>query len=210
MSKINPKTLRLVYCATFIAIAVVVGSFLSFYLTESIKFNLAPVVIMLTGAVLGPIWGAAAGGITDLLSFLIGTAAKPGPYFPGFTVTMVLYGLVSGLIFYRKKHPSEVPSIAKISLGTALTQTVCSLLINSFWNYLLYGPTYAPALYIHYVRGVHRPDVHSPKKQAKDVQVLVYACHGAALIRTNRQPEKRYIRRFFIGLEHSRAVCVRR
>ena len=46
MSEIRPKTLRLVYCAAFIAIAVVVGSFLSFYVTESIKFNLAPVVIM--------------------------------------------------------------------------------------------------------------------------------------------------------------------
>ena len=44
MSKISPKTLRIVYCATFIAIAVVVGSFLSFYVTESIKFNLAPVI----------------------------------------------------------------------------------------------------------------------------------------------------------------------
>ena len=59
---------------------------------------------------------------------------------------MILYGLISGLIFYRKKRPSEIPSIAKISLGTALTQTVCSLLINSFWNYLLYGPTYLVVL----------------------------------------------------------------
>ena len=72
MSKISPKTLRIVYCATFIAIAVVVGSFLSFYLTESIKFNLAPVVIMLTGAVLGPIWGAAAGGVTALAGRPVG------------------------------------------------------------------------------------------------------------------------------------------
>ena len=78
MSKISPKTLRLVYCATFIAIAVVVGSFLSFYLTESIKFNLAPVVIMLTGAVLGPVWGAAAGGVTASLTagFLMSLAGK--------------------------------------------------------------------------------------------------------------------------------------
>ncbi|MEG2360512.1 MAG: folate family ECF transporter S component [Christensenella sp.] len=146
MSKITPKTLRLVYCATFIAIAVVVGSFLSFYVTESIKFNLAPVVIMLTGAILGPVWGAAAGGITDMLSFLIGTAGKPGPYFPGFTITMILYGLIAGLIFHKKNSPAYVPSIAKISLGTVLIQTICSLLINSFWNYLLYGPNYAAVL----------------------------------------------------------------
>ena len=146
MSKISPKTLRIVYCATFIAIAVVVGSFLSFYVTESIKFNLAPVIIMLTGAVLGPIYGAAAGGVTDVLSFLIGTAAKPGPYFPGFSVTMVLYGLIAGLLFYRKDRRAEVPSIAKISLGTVLIQTICSLLINSFWTYFLYGPSYAVVL----------------------------------------------------------------
>lgn len=146
MSKISPKTLRLVYCATFIAIAVIVGSFLSFYVTESIKFNLAPVVIMLTGAVLGPVWGAAAGGVTDLLSFLIGTANKPGPYFPGFTVTMILYGLIAGLLFYRKANPAAVLSLPRAALGTVLIQTVCSLLINSFWNYFLYGPSYGVVL----------------------------------------------------------------
>lgn len=155
MSEIRPKTLRLVYCAAFIAIAVVVGSFLSFYVTESIKFNLAPVVIMLTGAILGPGWGLAAGGVTDLLSFLIGTAAKPGPYFPGYTVTMALYGLFAGLWFYRRKSRGEIPSVRKILTGVVLIQTVCSLLINSFWSYLLYGPSYgsmialrAPATYL--------------------------------------------------------------
>lgn len=146
MSKINPKTLRLVYCATFIAIAVIVGSFLSFYVTETIKFNLAPVVIMLAGAILGPIGGAAAGGITDLLSFLISTANKPGPYFPGFTLTMILYGLIAGLLLYKKSQPSLTPSLPKIALSTVLTQTICSLLINSFWNNLLYGPNYGVVL----------------------------------------------------------------
>ena len=146
MSKISPKTLRLVYCATFIAIAVVVGSFLSFYVTETIKFNLAPVIVMFTGAVLGPIWGAAAGGISDLVSFLIGTANKPGPYFPGFTITMILYGLLAGLLFYKRRQPANVPRLPRIVLGTVLIQTVCSLLINSFWNYFLYGPTYLVVL----------------------------------------------------------------
>lgn len=117
MSKISPKTLRIVYCATFIAIAVVVGSFLSFYVTESIKFNLAPVIIMLTGAVLGPIYGAAAGGVTDVLSFLIGTAAKPGPYFPAFPLRWFSTALLPGCFSTGKtgnlkfppsrKYPSE-------------------------------------------------------------------------------------------------------
>ena len=137
----SQKTKYVVYGALFIAIAVVLGSFLSFYLTENIKISFAPVIVMFAGSVLGPLWGAATGGITDFLSFLIGGKAI-GTYFPGMTITMALYGLLAGLLFYRR----EQNGILRISLSTLLIQTVCSMLLNTFWLSILYGTPYVVLL----------------------------------------------------------------
>ena len=143
MSKISPKTLRLVYCAVFLAIGVVL-SFLAFYLTEDIKVSFAPVAVMMAGAVLGPLAGAAVGALTDILVLLI--KSLPYPYFPGFTITMALYGLLAGLFFYHRKERSRRDPVWYIAVGVAVIQTVCSLLINSMWNNILYGPSYGVVL----------------------------------------------------------------
>ncbi|BDF57693.1 folate ECF transporter [Christensenellaceae bacterium] len=134
MSKISPKTLRLVYCATFIAIAVILSVF-SIYLGENIKIALAPIVVMFAGIILGPVSGAIVGASSDLLVLLV--KSLPGTYFPGFTITMAIYGLLAGLLFYKKND-----SAPKLILGTIFIQTICSILINTFWLYFLYGTPY--------------------------------------------------------------------
>jgi ECF transporter S component (folate family) len=152
MSKISPKTLKIVYCAVFLAIGVIL-SFLAFYITEDIKISFAPIAIMMAGAVLGPIFGAVAGALTDILVLLI--KALPSPYFPGFTITMALYGLLAGLFFYHRGSRTQKDSVWYIAIGVIIIQTICSLLINSLWNNLLFGPSYgivlitrAPTTYI--------------------------------------------------------------
>ncbi|MEG1656590.1 MAG: folate family ECF transporter S component [Christensenellaceae bacterium] len=135
MQKISPKTLKVVYCAAFIAIAVLLGGFFSFYLTEEIKISLAPIPVMFAGSVLGPVFGGITGFITDLLSYLL----KPmGAYFPGFSITMALYGILSGLFFYKKPKNS----LLKITLVTFLTQTVCSVFVNTLWLSIMMGTPY--------------------------------------------------------------------
>ncbi len=130
------KTKKLVYGAAFIAISVILGSFFSFYLTDSIKVTLAPLVVMFAGAALGPVWGAATGAITNVLSYLIGGTAI-APYSPGPTVTMALYGLLAGLFFYKRQS-----TLPKIAITTVLIQIVCSLLLNTLWMSLMYGTPY--------------------------------------------------------------------
>lgn len=132
----SQKTKKLVYGAAFIAISVILGSFFSFYLTDSIKITLAPLIVMFAGAALGPLWGAATGAIANVLSYLIGGTAI-GPYSPGPTITMALYGLLAGLFFYKRQN-----SLPKVALTTALIQIACSLLLNTLWMSLIYGTPY--------------------------------------------------------------------
>lgn len=133
----------------FIAIAVLVGGFLTIHISQSIRISFTPIVVMLAGAVLGPAWGAATGAATDFLNYLLINKAA-GAYFPAFTITMVLYGVLAGLLFYKRQN-----NIPKIALGVTGIQTVCSLLLNTLWNAYLYGTNYfvmmatrAPATYI--------------------------------------------------------------
>ncbi len=130
------STQKLVYCAVFLAIAVLL-SFFSIYLSEAIKITFAPLIIIFAGAVLGPIPGAIIGAATDLLVLLL--KSLPGAYFPGFTVTMALYGLLAGFLFFRRNFQF---SVLKTVLGVLLIQFVCSLLINTGWLSLLMGTPY--------------------------------------------------------------------
>ena len=133
----------------FIAIGVILGSFLRIQLSDAIRISLAPAIVMVAGSVLGPVWGAGVGFMTDFLSYMIANRAA-GAYFPGYSLTMMLYGILAGLIFYKKAG-----GYLKITLSTVGIQTVCSLLLNTAWSSIMYSApfpvmlaTRLPATYI--------------------------------------------------------------
>lgn len=130
------KTKKIVYCAMLIAIGVLLG-----YLSRVVnpvmslpflRFSLAPAAVMLAGALLGWKYGAVIGALTDVLTFL---AYPTGAYFPAFTLTMALYGVLAGVFFYRKQS-----SVLRTTLLVILIQTLLSACLNTMWNVVLYGP----------------------------------------------------------------------
>lgn len=133
----NQKTRDLVYAALFLAVAVLL-SFLSIYLSPTLKVSLAPCIVIFAGAYLGPVKGALVGGLSDILVLLI--KALPGAYFPGFTLTMAIYGLLGGLLLRSAKtRPGIIHTIG----CTAIIQTVCSLIINTGWLTMMTGTPYS-------------------------------------------------------------------
>jgi ECF transporter S component (folate family) len=124
----------------FIAIGVVLGSFLRIQITESIRISLAPAIVMMAGSILGPAWGAGVGFLTDFLSYIIANRAV-GAYFPGYAVTMALYGILAGLLFYKR-----INGYLNITLSTIGIQTICSLLLNTMWTSVMYGTPFAVLL----------------------------------------------------------------
>lgn len=115
--------LNLVSVALLIALQVVLSRFLSIQLWNlKIGFSFIPVII--AARLFGPLYSALVYGVGDI----IGTFLFPtGPYFPGFTVTAVVSGLIFGFFLQKKSTP------LKIITASVMNQLICSLLLNTFW-----------------------------------------------------------------------------
>ena len=144
MQKTTEKQIfSLVLAAIFTALTVIISRFLSINVWNmSIGFSFASV--MLCGMLLGPLWGGACGALADF----IGAILFPfGTYFPGFTATAFVGGVLFGFIgILAKKQIKGVNFIGLAALLLLLKEGVCSLLINSLWITLLYKSPYLPTL----------------------------------------------------------------
>ena len=126
MQKISVQ--KMVQIALLVALEIVLSRFLSFN-TSILKIGFKFVPVVLAAMLYGPVWGATVAGLGDLLGALL---FPIGPYFPGFTLTAVLIGLVYGLFLYREVNLRRIvaaASIACIPLGLGL---------NSLWICILY------------------------------------------------------------------------
>lgn len=118
--------------AMLIACQVVLGNLLQVPMLGK-QYNFGFVPIALAGALMGPIPAAIVGGVGDFLGAHLFPA---GAYFPGFTLTNVLVGLVCGLILRGKK-----PTWWGCGLAVLISLAVLNLFLNSLWlNMLAYVP----------------------------------------------------------------------
>lgn len=124
------KVKSLAMAAMLLAIACVIG-FFAIQLTESIKISFAFLVDELTGAMFGPVVGAVEGGLADLLKFFI---HPTGPYFPGFTISEIVTGLLYGILLYRKPI-----TLKRVILANTTVMLLVNVLMNTAWLQMMYG-----------------------------------------------------------------------
>lgn len=136
MSKTNKYLVSLAVTAVLTAVAVIISRFLSINLWNmSIGFSF--VAIMLCGMLTGTIWGGVCGALTDF----IGAILFPfGPYFPGFTATAFLSGVLFGVLGIAAKKIKSTPKFIALCIAVIVVkEVVCSLLLNTLWISMLYG-----------------------------------------------------------------------
>lgn len=100
-----------------------------------ISFGFLPVAIF--AILFGPVRGAITAAIADILGCLI---FSPGLFFPGFTVSAFLSGMIYGAFLYNKQF-----SIQRIVLASLAVFIFVDLFMNTFWLTLLYhkaAPTF--------------------------------------------------------------------
>ena len=124
----NLKTLAM--ASMLLAIAVVLG-FYTLQLTEFIKIGFAYIANELAGMMFGPVVGSLIGGLADVLKYLVNPT---GPFFPGFTISGFLGGLIYGIVLYKKPL-----SIKRVIVANTLVTVFVNLLLNTYWLTLLYG-----------------------------------------------------------------------
>lgn len=98
----------------------------------NIMFSYIPAAM--EGMIIGPAAAMVSGLITDLLGVMI---SNYGPFFPGYTISKVLGGLIYGLFFYLAK-----PSLARIAGCKAVINYVVNVGLGSLWSAMMMGKAY--------------------------------------------------------------------
>ncbi len=129
-------TKMLVTAALLIAMQVILSRFLSIN-AWNLKIGFAFTAIFVAAYFYGPWFSAVVAVVADV----IGASLFPsGAFFPGFTLTALLTGIVLGVFLYKKQTPLRIIS------AVAIDQLVLGLLLNSYWLSVLYGSPYVPLL----------------------------------------------------------------
>ena len=86
------------------------------------------------GMLFGPIVGAICGGVSDIINYVIN---PKGMFFPGFTISAILIGIIYGIALYKKKI-----TIIRCILANMTVVIIVDILLNTFWLSLLYGKAF--------------------------------------------------------------------
>ncbi len=93
-----------------------------------VSFSFIPVST--AGILFGPAGSAAVSVLLDLLGAIL---VPSGAFFPGYTLTALLNGLIWGLCLHKSR------TLPRAALAVLANQILCTLLLNTFWISLLNG-----------------------------------------------------------------------
>ncbi|HEY3315364.1 MAG TPA: folate family ECF transporter S component [Bacillota bacterium] len=117
----------------------------------ALRLSFGDVPIIMASLFLGPVWGAAVGAASDLLGFALNPMG--GPYFPGFTLTAVLVGVLPALFLrlFTVGLERSGEGRAKLAFWRYLAAIACSdvitsMVLNSYWIHIMYGKALAAIL----------------------------------------------------------------
>ena len=123
-------TLRqLTVSALLIALDVVFSRVLAIN-TPLMKIGLGFAAVALSAMLYGPLWAALTAALGDLIGALL---FPTGAYFPGFTVTAALTGLIFGLFLYRREKSWLRAFLAALCNCLLVTFLLNTLMIAVFF-----------------------------------------------------------------------------
>lgn len=132
------RTQTLTTVGIFLAIQMLLSSFGVFQVTEGLKISLAHLALAPTAMLFGPVAAGIQGALSDFLGYLL---RPSGPYFPGFTLTALLGGVIYGLILYQTER-----KLWQIVLARTLICVLVNIGLNTLFLTMLYGPAQIAAL----------------------------------------------------------------
>ena len=132
------RTQTLTTVGLFLAIQMVLSSYGTIQVNDSLKISLAHLALAPTAMLFGPVAAAIQGAMSDILAFLL----KPtGPYFPGFTISAALGGVIYGLFLFESDR-----KLWQIVLARAVIMVLVNIMLNTLFLTMLYGPSQAALL----------------------------------------------------------------
>lgn len=150
------KTKKLVLSALLLSLTIVFSRFLSFK-TNILVVSFTFVPIMISAIYLGPKYSSVIAALADLIGALLFPFGT-GTYFPGFTLSAFLTGLVYGLFLHKKGYTEsdenndevirEIDSgfISKLIISSIIVLGLIDILLSSVWLNMTVGKSYTAIL----------------------------------------------------------------
>jgi ECF transporter S component (folate family) len=103
---------------------------LSFMPLPTVRIDFGFVSVALSSIMFGPVLGGVTGAVSDIIGYFI---SPKGPYFPGFTISAFVSGLIYGLILYKKPN-----TVLRIVIAAVLSVLLVDVVLNTVWLEILY------------------------------------------------------------------------
>lgn len=128
------ETRKLVYCALLVALHTALNALAAIQIGDTIRISFGYLSVAANAVLLGPFPAMIGAMISDLLGCII----KPtGAFFPGFTISAGLGGLIYGVILYKREM-----CLWRVLLAKMLIDVCVNILLNTLWLKMLYGNGY--------------------------------------------------------------------
>ncbi len=138
------KSIRvLTTCAMLLAVSAIFG-FFKIPISDVAEIRLQFLPVACAGMLYGAPAGALVGGLSDILCYIV----KPtGPFFPGFTISSIIQGMIYGFILYNKPL-----SLKRVIMAQLMDTLVVSLILNPIWLMILYNNAFSVVFFSRIVK----------------------------------------------------------
>lgn len=138
-----------VLCACGILSAVFVALYaIKLPLSQNLRVTFTFIPLAIAGWLFGPVPAALVGFVGDILGCML---FPMGAYFPGFTLSTMLTGLIFGVFLYKADMTSS-KSIILIILSKFCVSILVNIVLNSLWLSMMYGSAFYAYLVSHSIK----------------------------------------------------------
>ena len=125
-------------CGMLCALALVLNMTTTFNIGPYIRIGVSGIPAQIADYLFGPVVGGIFGGVLDVVKYML---RPDGNFFPGFTVSGIVGGMIYGMILYR--HKLSLPRIFAAEFALKL---IVNVGLNTLWLNMLYGKALAVLL----------------------------------------------------------------
>ncbi len=128
MSKLR-DTKTLTVAAMLTALGIILG-FFKIPINQLIEIRFGSLPVEMAGMLFGPFVSGIVGALTDIGGYIV----KPtGPFFPGFTFSSIVGGIIFGVMLHGKKV-----TFLRVLATQGIYNLIVGLILNSYWLNMLY------------------------------------------------------------------------
>lgn len=134
------KLKKIILTGILLALFIVLNRFISIK-TPLLIISFSYIPIMMAAIWLGPKYSILVAALGDFLASIL---FPFGTYFPGFTLSAGISGLIYGIFLYRKpeENISNKKFILKLIISNLIVLSIIEIFVVSFWLKIMYGKAY--------------------------------------------------------------------